>query len=142
MKTLISSEITRGLLPFIHIFGLYVMIFGHLSPGGGFAGGSILGAGLILQRVLFRDEPQRRRLDSQLLLKLIAGSLILYGLMKCLHFFSQPHHPGGFHIPTGIPGKLLSGGTLMPLNILIGLVVAITFYFIALMFEEGSLDNG
>lgn len=141
MKSLISSEVTRGLLPFIYIFGFYVMIFGHLSPGGGFAGGSILGAGLILQHVMFRQDPHSKRLDSALLMKVLIFSLLAYGLIKCLHFFATPHS-GGFHIPVGTAGTLFSGGTLMPLNILIGLVVAITFYFIAVMFEDGSLDNG
>lgn len=141
MKTLISTEITRALLPFIHIFGFYVMIFGHLSPGGGFAGGSILGAGLILQHVMFRDDPSRRELEPRTLKKVLVGALIAYGLIKCLHFFTPPHQAGGFHIPVGTPGTVFSGGTLMPLNILIGLVVAITFYFIAVMFEEGSLGN-
>ncbi len=135
MKTLISLEITRALLPFIHIFGFYVMIFGHLSPGGGFAGGSILGAGLILQHVMFRGDPTHRPLNPGILMKLLVGALIAYGLIKSLHFFSP------FHIPVGTPGTLFSGGTLMPLNILIGLVVAITFYFIAVMFEEGGLEH-
>lgn len=142
MKTLISSEVTRALLPFIFIFGFYVMIFGHLSPGGGFAGGSILGAGLILQHVMFRSDPAHRQLDSKHLMTLVVLSLTAYGLIKSLHFFSSPGHAGGIHIPVGTPGELFSGGTLMPLNILIGLVVAVTFYFIAVMFEEGSLGNG
>lgn len=142
MNTLISREITRALLPLIHLFGFYVMIFGHLSPGGGFAGGSILAAGLILQHVMFRNDPDHRRLDPVLLMRMLAGALIVYGLIKSLHFFTPPHHDGGFHIPVGTPGTLFSGGTLMPLNIIIGLVVAVTFYFIAVMFEEGSLEHG
>lgn len=137
MKTLISSEVTRAMLPFIHLFGFYVMIYGHLSPGGGFAGGSILGAGLILQHVMFRDDPSQRPLKTLSMTRLLIGALLVYGLTKCLHFYASPHH-GGFHIPVGVPGNLFSGGTLMPLNIMIGLVVAITFYFIAIMFEEGS----
>lgn len=142
MKTLISSEIARVMVPFIHIFGFYVMIYGHLSPGGGFAGGSILGAGLILQHVMFGENPSLKKLNPKTMTKLLIGALTAYGLIKCLHFYASPHHTGGIHIPVGTPGTLFSGGTLMPLNILIGLVVAITFYFIAVMFEEGSLDNG
>jgi len=142
MKTLISSEVTRALLPFIFIFGFYVMIYGHLSPGGGFAGGSILGTGLILQHVMFRSDTTHRRLNPKLLMKLVVAALLTYGLIKSLHFFATPGHAVGLHIPVGTPGNLFSGGTLMPLNILIGLVVAVTFYFIAIMFEEGSLENG
>lgn len=142
MKTLISLEVSRALLPFIHLFGFYVMLYGHLSPGGGFAGGSILGAGLILQRVIFADDPTIKKFNHALLMQLLSIALIIYGLIKSLHFFSPSHGSKGFHIPLGVPGALFSGGTLMPLNIIIGLVVAITFYFIAVMFEEGSLGDG
>ena len=38
----------RILMPLILLFGLYVIAHGHHSPGGGFQGGVILGAGLIL----------------------------------------------------------------------------------------------
>lgn len=38
----------RLLIPFIQLFGLYVVAHGHYSPGGGFQGGVILGATLIL----------------------------------------------------------------------------------------------
>ena len=30
------------------MFGVYVILSGHISPGGGFSGGAIMGAGLIL----------------------------------------------------------------------------------------------
>ena len=36
------------LVPVIVGFGVYVVLNGHLSPGGGFSGGAIIGAGLIL----------------------------------------------------------------------------------------------
>ena len=36
------------LVPAIIIFGIYVILNGHLGPGGGFSGGAIIGAGLIL----------------------------------------------------------------------------------------------
>ncbi len=36
------------LVPVIILFGIYVILNGHISPGGGFSGGAIIGAGLIL----------------------------------------------------------------------------------------------
>lgn len=43
----------RFLIPFIQLFGLYVIAHGHYSPGGGFQGGVILGASFILMAVAF-----------------------------------------------------------------------------------------
>lgn len=45
---LIIKTVCRILVPFIQIFALYVIAHGHHSPGGGFQGGVILGASVIL----------------------------------------------------------------------------------------------
>ncbi|MDK2848310.1 MAG: multicomponent Na+:H+ antiporter subunit [Desulfuromonadales bacterium] len=45
---LIIRTAVRLLVPFIQLFGLYVIVHGHYSPGGGFQGGVILGASFIL----------------------------------------------------------------------------------------------
>lgn len=41
----------RLLSPYIMLFGLYVIIHGHYSPGGGFQGGALLAASVLLIRV-------------------------------------------------------------------------------------------
>jgi multicomponent Na+:H+ antiporter subunit B len=38
-------------VPFILIFGLYVIAHGHYGPGGGFAGGVVLAVGVVLARL-------------------------------------------------------------------------------------------
>jgi multicomponent Na+:H+ antiporter subunit B len=38
------------------VFGLYVIAHGHYGPGGGFAGGIIVGVGIILLRLTVRRE--------------------------------------------------------------------------------------
>lgn len=45
---LIIKTVCRFLIPFIQLFALYVIAHGHHSPGGGFQGGVILGASIIL----------------------------------------------------------------------------------------------
>ena len=47
-EDLIIKISVRLLVPFIQLFGLYVIVHGHYSPGGGFQGGVILGASFIL----------------------------------------------------------------------------------------------
>ncbi|MEJ2201805.1 MAG: MnhB domain-containing protein [Desulfuromonadaceae bacterium] len=46
--SLIVQTGVRLLVPFIQLFGLYVIVHGHYSPGGGFQGGVILGSSFIL----------------------------------------------------------------------------------------------
>lgn len=50
-RDLIITTVCRLLIPFIQLFALYVIAHGHHSPGGGFQGGVILGASLILLAV-------------------------------------------------------------------------------------------
>lgn len=55
MKTQFKSPIvllgSRLLSPYIMMFGLYVIFHGHYSPGGGFQGGTLLAASIILIRI-------------------------------------------------------------------------------------------
>ncbi len=60
---LIIKTICRFLIPFIQLFALYVIAHGHHSPGGGFQGGVILGASIILLAIShdLRTSVQRMR---------------------------------------------------------------------------------
>jgi len=48
---IIIRLIARVVSPFIMLFALYVIFHGHYSPGGGFQGGTMLAAALILVRL-------------------------------------------------------------------------------------------
>ncbi len=50
---MILQTTTRVLIPFVQLFGLYVIVHGHYSPGGGFQGGVILGSAIILMALVF-----------------------------------------------------------------------------------------
>ena len=48
----ILSTMARIMVPFILLFGAYVVLHGHYSPGGGFQGGTIFAVGFILLRLI------------------------------------------------------------------------------------------
>ena len=52
----ITEVVTRMMVPIIQIFALYVIFHGHYSPGGGFQGGALLAASVVLQRVVLGQE--------------------------------------------------------------------------------------
>ncbi len=52
-EDLIIETVSRILIPFIQIYALYVLAHGHSSPGGGFQGGCIYAASLILLFLLY-----------------------------------------------------------------------------------------
>ena len=49
---LIVNLACRVMVPFIFLYGIYIIFFGHYSPGGGFQGGTILAADVILMRLV------------------------------------------------------------------------------------------
>ena len=78
---LIVTTICRVLIPFIQLFGLYVIAHGHHSPGGGFQGGVILGASIILLAIGYDLRTAAKRLqESQSSLLSAAGVFIYAGV--------------------------------------------------------------
>lgn len=135
----ILSEVSKIINPFIQIFGLYVIFFGHLGPGGGFAGGTIIGASFIIYYLSKGKDEASKKLQYKKLMMIQCGAIMLYGLLKGYSFITGGSH---IHLPQpglGIPGNILSGGFLLPLNILVGCIVAITMYFFFTLFDKGEI---
>lgn len=65
-------------VPFILILGLYVILHGELGPGGGFQGGVILAAGIILYGLVFGADEIRRRIPTVLLDSCMALGALMY----------------------------------------------------------------
>lgn len=51
--SVIVLTLGRLLIPLVQLFGLYVLFFGQYGPGGGFVGGVIFGASMILSILIF-----------------------------------------------------------------------------------------
>lgn len=136
LSTPVVAGIVRWLLPPLLVFSFYIMLFGHLSPGGGFSGGSLLGACLILDRYADGGRAIGRRLTEPRALALTAGALCLMALLKGQAFVAGALHLRGLAIPLGEPGRIASAGLLVPLNLLVGLVVGLVFYRVAILLEE------
>ena len=129
------------LVPFIMVFGIYVLLNGHISPGGGFSGGAILGAGLIILSASLGFSTADTILTSKRINLMTFFALGFYALSKCYVFFigaNGIHNP----IPKGIPGAIFSAGLILPLNIAVGLVVACTMYGFYSLFRRGGIGNG
>ena len=133
----ILQSAARLLTPLVFILGIYIIANGHLSPGGGFSGGAVLGAGLILYQNAFGYEKIEKFFTYKTFKWVSVCSLLFYSLAKGYHFFTGANHLDS-HIPTGIPGNILSGGLLLPLNFVVGCVVACTMYALFTMFRKGE----
>ncbi len=136
-KDVILQTGARVLVPAIIIFGIYVILCGHLGPGGGFSGGAIIGAGLILYQNSFGFKNTQRFFTASTYKKLSFGALACYSLSKCYSFYTGANHIESI-IPLGTPGAILSSGLILILNICVGIVVAGTMYTFYVMFRKGG----
>ena len=126
------------LVPFIMIFGIYIILNGHLSPGGGFSGGAVLGSGLILYLNAFGFEKTERFFTEKVYRRITLCALTFYCVAKSYSFFTGANHLES-GIPLGTPGAILSSGLILPLNICVGLVVACTMYAFYTLFRKGGM---
>ncbi len=133
----ILQGIASVLVPIIIIFGIYVILNGHLSPGGGFSGGAIIGAGLILYLNAFGFKKTERFFTEKTYKWVSFSALTFYCLAKSYSFYTGAHHLES-GIPLGTPGAILSSGLILPLNICVGLVVACTMYAFFALFRKGG----
>lgn len=133
----ILQTVASVLVPFIEIFGMYVILGGHLGPGGGFSGGAICGAGLILYLNAFGFAKTERFFTGKTYKCMCFGALACYSLAKTYSFFTGANHIESV-IPLGTPGAILSSGLILILDICVGLVVAGTMYTFYVMFRKGG----
>ncbi len=134
----ILQYIARYLVPIIMLYGIYVVFNGHLSPGGGFSGGAIIGAGLILYLIAYGFKKTERFFTAKTFSAISVTALGFYSISKTYSFFTGANHFDSI-ISAGTPGKLLSAGLILPLNIAVGMVVACTMYSFYALFRKGGM---
>ena len=135
----ILQKVSNLIVPCLLLFGIYVVLNGHLSAGGGFSGGAIMGAALILYvNAHGLTKAGKHKLFGATVFKYVTFcALAFYALAKSYSFFMGANHLDS-HIPLGTPGNILSAGLILPLNIAVGAVVAWTMYSFYTLFRKGD----
>lgn len=126
------------LVPFIFVFGAYVLFNGHLSPGGGFSGGTILGAAFILYNLAFGDKSTKKFFNYNINKVIKISALTFYALSQSYMFYTGAN---GLAIPNinGVAGSLISSGFILPLNIGVGFEVACTMFGFYSLFDREEI---
>lgn len=133
----ILQTAAKILVPPILIFGIYMILAGHLGPGGGFSGGAVIGAGLILYLNAFGFARTEQFFTAKTYKVMSFGALACYTICKSYSFYTGANHIESV-IPLGTPGAILSSGLILILNICVGIVVAGTMYTFYCMFRKGG----
>ncbi len=115
----------RGAGFFSLLLGFALAFGGHLEPGGGFAAGVAAATGLVLQN-LGENRPFSNDAEKRLV-RWEKAALLLFLIVTALVLLRIPLGRGTF-------GALFSGGWILPLNLLVGLKVALGGFLVALLF--------
>ena len=131
------SKIVRTMSSFlilpILVFGLYIIMHGHLTPGGGFQGGAVLASGVALLIVAFGSDSVHKRLrESHFPILMSIGLVIFISVAFAGMFHSTFFHNflvgstvfGHTPSPGSNPGGISSGGVIPLMDIGVGLSVA------------------
>ena len=125
---LILKQVSWVLIPFIMVFAIYVLLNGETSPGGGFSGGTILGAGLILFSAAFGTRHMQTLMNQRRYSAVRTFGLLLYGILYGIYIFIGAN---------GLPNYLT--GMILLIDIAVGLVVACTMYGFYALFSRGEI---
>ncbi|MFW5894413.1 MAG: MnhB domain-containing protein [Bacillota bacterium] len=140
MNDVILKTTARLIVPFVQLYGIYIILHGHLTPGGGFAGGALIGTSLILYTLVFGTKRAERKFSHRMSAMAESGGLLLImvvglvGLLNAGSFFTNLE--AGFL--KGEAGTLFSAGFIPLLMIAIGIKVASTMITLFhTLIEEG-----
>ena len=142
--TIIVKTISSWVKVLIVLFGIYIILFGHLTPGGGFAGGVILASSYVLLMLAFGREFVEKDLPLAIDSKLDCLGALLFALIAILgfvfggtfffNFLHQKYRLGeSFH--------LISAGTIPLSNIAIGLKVGASLFLVIFMLSTFRRDT-
>jgi len=120
--TLIVKTITRLTVGLILLYGIYIVLHGHLSPGGGFAGGVIIALSFIHLMLAFGKDTALKKL-SQTAASVLESLGALMFLSIALLGFSGGYFFFNFFLHKGRPFELFSAGIIPLCNIAISLKV-------------------
>ena len=128
---------SKVVLPIILIVGVFVITHGHLTPGGGFQGGAMIAAAMLLMAL---SDPEFFPVvrNFKILEGLSGTAFIIIGLIGIQatgYFLSN-------YMSTGMIGDLISAGTLPILYVFIGLKVGseLTNIIADFVGKEAKLD--
>lgn len=127
--------IAKMMIPFILVFGVYVILHGELGPGGGFQGGVIVASGFILYGIVFGADELRARISP----KLVDAGMVLGALFFASVGLASMFNGGNFLDYGMLKPHAAGDGEALGMSLVeygVGLTVASVMVTIYLMISE------
>jgi energy-converting hydrogenase B subunit I len=131
MLSKIVRTVANQLILFILIFGLYVIVHGHLTPGGGFQGGAVIVSGVVMLLVAFSSKELKKSLRERVLSIMESTGALIFSILAFAGIGTVFFY--NFLVGTSIfgripatgpnPGDIWTGGVIPLMNLAVGLKV-------------------
>jgi len=132
--SVIVKTITRFTVWLIFLYGLYIVAHGHLSPGGGFAGGMIIALSYVHLTLAYGKNFIMDRVNRSVMHSLEALAAMIFVLIGILGIYLAGNFLANF-LGIGKLYYLQSAGYIPILNIVIcvkvGMGLYIVFFYLA-----------
>ena len=141
--TIIVKTIVRISTSLILLYGVYIVAYGQLTPGGGFPGGVIIGAAFILLCLAFGKEVALKKMSTAASSILDSAGALIFLVIALLGYIWGTFFLN-FFSNKGIPFHLWTAGIIPLCNIGIALKVSACLFgaFIALvLFRVTKKEN-
>lgn len=137
--SIIVKKVAQLISGLIFLYGIYIITHGHLTPGGGFAGGAIIAGAYILNILAFGSDAMnlKNKEKGSSLSESLAIFIVLILAVFALFIGSKIFFAN--YLPKGELGEIISAGAIPLYNIFIGIEVAaaiITIFLALVIFKE------
>jgi len=126
------KTVTRWLKGPILLFGIYLVVYGHITPGGGFGGGVVIASAFILITLASGERAAQHLFSRSVASRLDSTGLLIFLVLGWLgtwwggaYFFSN-----FIGTPEAAQFTLLSGGIMPLANLALGLKVASALFLV------------
>lgn len=142
--SLIVKTVTRWVKVFIFLFGVYLIITGHLAPGGGFGGGVIIACSYILLTLAYGKDFAMGRYGTRTSKLLDSSGALLFLTVGLIGFTS-----GGVFFTNYLRKRfpieelgVISSGSILLSNIAIGIKVASSLFLVFIILSVLRMVTG
>ena len=132
--SIIVKVVCRRLVPFVQIFGLYVIMHGHSSPGGGFQGGVILASSFMLLVLCDGLDAVQQRFSVTRATVVTSTGVLLYAGVGVVSLFLGANYLDYGILPSAEPRSL---GMLV---IEVGVGITVTGALVSIFYDLLSFE--
>lgn len=137
----IVRTVTNFLVVPIVIFGIYLVLHGHLTPGGGFQGGAVVASAtallIISYGALGKHKKDLSTVEALGLVMFISIALLGIGSTMFYNFLAGTGGIFGGTVSLGTnPGYINTGGTVTLMNLAVGIEVSAALSLILWMMSK------